>query len=337
MTTTCTIYTDGACLGNPGPGGWAVILLRDGEVQRIAGFDMATTNNRMEMTAAVKGLERTPSGGAHVTIHSDSEYLVKTMTRGWKRNVNKDLWARLDELVAERDVRWEWVQGHAGDQWNEEANALAQEQMRLAAMSADKRAPQQAAPRPSPEAPVEAARPPAAGLRRPQPAYDADTPVPPRLSHLDAQGRARMVDVTQKPDTQRIAVARGSVVMQPATLALIREGKAEKGDVLAVARVAGVMAAKQTSALIPLCHPLFLTDVSVDFRLDALRTAVDITATATTVGKTGVEMEALVAVSVAALTVYDMCKAVDRGMRIESVRLVRKSGGKSGTIDLEPV
>ena len=123
--------------------------------------------------------------------------------------------------------------------------------------------------------------------------------------------------------------------MQPATLALIRDGRAEKGDVLAVARVAGVMAAKQTSTLIPLCHPLFLTDVSVDFRLDALRNAVDITATATTVGKTGVEMEALVAVSVAALTVYDMCKAVDRGMRIEGVRLVRKSGGRSGDIEME--
>lgn len=155
------------------------------------------------------------------------------------------------------------------------------------------------------------------------------------LSHFDESGRARMVDVSQKDDTQREAIAKGRVRMLPETLALIREGKAQKGDVLGVAQVAGIMGAKSTPQLIPMCHPLLLSQVSVEFELDEAASAVNITATVRTTGKTGVEMEALTAVTVAALTIYDMCKAVDRGMRIEDVRLVRKSGGKSGTIELE--
>src|SRR5438270_13811782 len=152
------------------------------------------------------------------------------------------------------------------------------------------------------------------------------------LSHLDEQGRARMVDVSEKDDTQRVAVAKGAIEMQPSTLALIRAGGLEKGDVLAVARVAGIMAAKRTSELIPMCHPLMLTSVKLDFEFptDHESSAIGITATVKTRGKTGVEMEALTAVSVAALTIYDMAKAVDRAMRIQDVRLVRKSGGKSG-------
>ena len=144
-----------------------------------------------------------------------------------------------------------------------------------------------------------------------------------------------MVDVTDKPDTRRVAVARGEVVMQPQTLAMIRENQVAKGDVLAVAQVAGIMAAKQTLHIIPMCHPLTLTGIEVAFALDQEEHKVVITASVHTTGKTGVEMEALVAVSVAALTIYDMCKAVDRGMRIQNVRLVRKSGGKSGEIILE--
>jgi cyclic pyranopterin phosphate synthase len=150
------------------------------------------------------------------------------------------------------------------------------------------------------------------------------------LSHLDEQGRARMVDVGAKADTERVATARGRVHMQPATLALIQQGDVAKGDVLAVARVAGIMAAKRTGDLIPLCHPLPITAVEVDFTVDEAGAALEIAATARLVGKTGVEMEALTAVSVAALTIYDMCKAVDRGMTIEAVRLVHKAGGKSG-------
>ncbi len=156
-----------------------------------------------------------------------------------------------------------------------------------------------------------------------------------QLTHVDSAGRARMVDVTHKADTYRVAVARGEVVMQPETLALIARNQVAKGDVLTVAQVAGIMAAKQTSQLIPMCHPLMLTNVEVRCELVEAEHRVQITATATTSGKTGVEMEALVAVSVAALTIYDMCKAVDRGMRIGNIRLVRKSGGKSGDIILE--
>ncbi len=156
-----------------------------------------------------------------------------------------------------------------------------------------------------------------------------------KLSHVDERGRARMVDVGSKPDTERVAVAKGEIIMRPETLALIQEGGIPKGDVLAVAQVAGVMAAKRVAELIPMCHPLLLTHVQVDFAPDEERSLIEIAATVKTTGKTGVEMEALTAVSVAALTIYDMCKAVDRAMRITNIHLVRKSGGKSGEIVLE--
>lgn len=151
-----------------------------------------------------------------------------------------------------------------------------------------------------------------------------------RLTHLDEQGAARMVDVGAKPDTERLAVAAGCVYMKPETLRLIREGALKKGDVLVVARLAGIMAAKKTSDLIPLCHPLPLTHVDVDLKLDESQNAVQITASARTTGKTGVEMEALTAVTVAALTVYDMAKAVDREMRLSDFRLLEKRGGQRG-------
>jgi cyclic pyranopterin monophosphate synthase len=155
------------------------------------------------------------------------------------------------------------------------------------------------------------------------------------LTHLDSEGRAHMVDVGAKDETRREAVARGAVQMLPETLRLIQEGGVPKGDVLAVARVAGIMAAKRTPDLVPLCHPLLLTHVSVDLRPGPAGDAVLIEATVRTTGKTGVEMEALTAVSAAALTVYDMCKAVDRGMRITDIRLAQKRGGASGEILLE--
>ena len=155
------------------------------------------------------------------------------------------------------------------------------------------------------------------------------------LTHADSSGRARMVDVGDKADTRRVAVAKGEVLMRPETLELIAKNQVAKGDVLAVAQVAGIMAAKETSRLIPMCHPLMLTHVELQFELLPQEHTVEITASAATTGKTGVEMEALVAVSVAALTIYDMCKAVDRGMHLGNIRLVRKSGGKSGEIILE--
>jgi cyclic pyranopterin phosphate synthase len=150
------------------------------------------------------------------------------------------------------------------------------------------------------------------------------------LTHFDSAGQAHMVDVGGKPESARIARAGGSIRMQPATLALIRDGSAEKGDVLGIARIAAIQAAKRAGELIPLCHPLALTRVAAEFVIDEAADAVHCEVTAECFGRTGVEMEAMTAASVALLTIYDMCKAVDRGMHIENIRLLEKSGGKSG-------
>ncbi len=154
-----------------------------------------------------------------------------------------------------------------------------------------------------------------------------------QFTHLDEAGRPRMVDITGKPETQREAVAGGTVRMKPATFELLRSGDMPKGDVLTTARLAGIMAAKQTSTLIPLCHPLLIGDIKIEFCLEG--NAVGITTTVKSTGKTGVEMEALTATAVAALTIYDMCKGVDRSLKIENIRLIKKSGGKSGVVTLE--
>ena len=156
-----------------------------------------------------------------------------------------------------------------------------------------------------------------------------------KLTHLDATGNAHMVDVSDKHVTSRSATAKAQVLMQPETLTLILGGTAKKGDVLATARIAGIMAAKKTHELIPLCHPLLITKVSVDFVADEKTNSIEVSATVRVEGKTGVEMEALTACSVAALTLYDMCKAVDRGMKITDLRLTEKSGGKSGSFTAE--
>ena len=155
------------------------------------------------------------------------------------------------------------------------------------------------------------------------------------LNHLDAQGQAHMVDVGDKAETSRTAIAEGCVVMQPQTLAIVRAGDAKKGDVLGTARLAGIMAAKRSHELIPLCHPLLITKIAVDLVLDETLPGVRVRAEVKVKGQTGVEMEALTAVSVACLTVYDMVKAADRGMRIEGIRLVHKSGGKSGIYEAD--
>ena len=252
----------------------------------------------MELTAAIKGLEAVPIGTT-VALFSDSEYLVKTMTRNWKRRVNQDLWNQLDLLTGSRQVSWEWVRGHTGDRWNEEADQLAVSAMKQGAGPDNN-------------------------------SGDSGT-----LTHLDEEGHARMVDVGEKPTTDREATAKGYLSVSPETISLIQIGLMKKGDVLSVAQLAGIMGAKRTSDLIPLCHPLPLNRVDVALDLDGKQNRINITATVGTSAKTGVEMEALTAVSVAALTVYDMCKSADRGVRIEGIRLVRKRGGRSGDITLE--
>lgn len=151
-----------------------------------------------------------------------------------------------------------------------------------------------------------------------------------KLTHFDEEGRARMVDVSEKPPTQREAIAAGSVYMKPETIRLIKDRRISKGDVLGVARVAGIMAAKRTPVLIPMCHPLNITSVNIDFDVDENKNKIDIKTTVRIVGQTGVEMEALTATSVAALTIYDMCKAVDKNMVISDIMLLEKRGGKSG-------
>ncbi|MBD5803680.1 Cyclic pyranopterin monophosphate synthase accessory protein [Azoarcus sp. Aa7] len=150
------------------------------------------------------------------------------------------------------------------------------------------------------------------------------------LTHFDAQGQAHMVDVGGKSETRRVAVARGSISMKPETFAMVKSGSAKKGDVLGIARIAAIQGSKRTSDLIPLCHPIPLTRVAVEFELNEEQSRIDCSVTAETVGRTGVEMEALTAVNVALLTIYDMCKAVDRGMRMDGIQLMEKLGGKSG-------
>lgn len=282
------IYIDGSCVGNPGPGGWAAILLRDGERLELKGSEPQATSNRMELMAAINALAHVPEGEEAI-VYSDSQYLVKTMKAGQRRKKNLDLWEKLERLSEVRKVSWVWLRGHAGHPENEQAHKLAQEMAERAQ----------------------------------------------RPTHFDSTGKVHMVDVSEKSPTLRMAVARGRIGMKPSTLELIRRGEVAKGDVLAVAKIAGILAAKRAHELIPLCHPLQISHISLDFDLDEEKGEVEVAATVRATERTGVEMEALTAVAVSLLTIYDMCKAVDRGMRIREIRLVRKSGGKSGEIVLE--
>ncbi len=296
------LYTYGAY--NPGlsQGGWGVVSVEDGQKSVFSGTAKNTTSNRMEITAALEGILRTPQG-SEIIVHTDSQYLFGCMTRGWQRKANVDLWEKLDRAVSQRKVEWEWAYRNT-DSFHKEAHELA---IGLAGKS---------------EASVTAAEAP-------------EAPAQKHLTHLDESGRARMVDIAEKPDTLREAVAQGLVRMKVSTFEQLSQGGMPKGDVLAVARIAAIMAAKQTPFLIPLCHPIQIAEVRVDFTLNQENSTVEIISTVKSTGKTGVEMEALTAVAIAGLTIYDMCKAVDRGMTLENIRLVKKSGGKSGTIALE--
>ena len=233
------------------------------------------------------------------------------MVKNWKRNKNKDLWDLLDRQMVGRKVKWKWVKGHSGDPLNERADRLAHGAATSVISPKKKDTSEEGV------------------LSEDFKEQNVD------LTHINPAGEARMVNVGSKPDTEREATAKGFVRMKRETLELIKKNNFEKGDVLAVARIAGVMGAKETSRLIPLCHPLSLNHITVEFEFNQEQCIIDITATASTNGKTGVEMEALTAVSIAALTIYDMCKSVDKTMRIEGVRLVEKSGGLSGDVRLK--
>jgi cyclic pyranopterin phosphate synthase len=299
------IYADGAYNPVTGQGGWGAVVVSNGKKQILSGGTKSTTNNRMEIKAALEGILSTPSD-SEVIVYTDSQYLYGCMAKGWQRRANLDLWKELDSAVEQRKVRWEWIDQNAGNPLHKEAHNLA---TGLASRSerTDHLPSEQQEPSPQP----------GAG----------------ELTHIDDKGKPCMVDVSQKPDTVRQAIAKGTVRMQASTFRRIKEGQIAKGDVLAVAQLAGIMAAKQTPHIIPLCHPVLIGNVKVEFELQETTSTIDITASATATGKTGVEMEALTAVAAAALTIYDMCKAVDRGMKIDNIRLVRKSGGKSGTFE----
>jgi cyclic pyranopterin phosphate synthase len=296
-----TIYTDGSCLGNPGPGGWGAVVIDDGNRRSLHGNDPETTNNRMEIKAVVEGLKSIPEN-SDVTVFSDSSYVINTMTKNWKRKKNNDMWELLDKEVSSRTVSWTWVKGHAGDPLNEEADRLAHGEATGKFNSK---------------------------TNEDENVNESKESFGEGLTHVDELGAAKMVDVGAKPDTDRVAEAVGLVKMKPSTLQLIQDNSFEKGDVLAIAKIAGIMGAKQTANLIPLCHPLSLTQVTLDFGINQEKSSIEIKSVAKTRGKTGVEMEALTAVSVAALTVYDMCKSVDRGMEI-NMKLLSKKGGRSG-------
>ena len=302
------IYTDGAYNPALGQGGWAAVIVENSQKKVFSGSAKKTTSNRMEITAALEGVLRTPRD-VELVVYTDSQYVFGCMAKGWQRRANRDLWDRIDSAVAQRNIRWEWIDQSIKNSFQKEAHALA---TNLAS--------QHELPQPTLLTKEKV---------QPKPLFTEE------LTHIDESGRPRMVDITEKPDTQREAVAKGLVRMKPSTFERIKEGTVPKGNVLTTAQLAGIMAAKQTPSLIPLCHPVLIGDVKVELILDEANSAIEITATVKSTGKTGVEMEALTATSVAALTIYDMCKAIDRGMKIENIRLISKSGGKSGTIKLE--
>jgi cyclic pyranopterin phosphate synthase len=301
------IYTDGAYNPILQQGGWAAIVVEGRQKHVFSGIAKETTSNRMEVTAALEGIRRT-SQSSEAVVYTDSQYLFGCAVRGWQKRTNRDLWQQLDEIVSQRNVRWEWIERNNKNPFHAEAHALA---TNLASQN-EKLQP---------------------GLT--EKGVAPKTVVAEELTHVDASGLPRMVDVTEKPDTQREAVAKCKVRMMASTFDQLKKGPMPKGDVLAVARLAGIMAAKQTHHIIPLCHPILIGDIKVEFNLDEPDCAVEITTMVKSIGKTGVEMEALTATAVTALTIYDMCKAIDRSLHIENIRLTKKSGGKSGMINLE--
>ena len=333
------VYTDGGSIGNPGPGAYGVVLHDGDEVQELSRGYRRTTNNRMELMGVLAGLElaaQRDSNRAAVVV-SDSRYVVDAVekgwldrwaTQGWKtkkgRVKNVDLWERIRTSVDGRDVEFRWVKGHSGHPQNERCDELVG----------------QASEAPFDELEVDTGYESESGAsslteqtlfgKPDQDASASANPPAPELSHLDASGHASMVSVTEKSPTVRRAAAKCKVLMSEQTLSAIMAGKFAKGDVLSVARTAGIMAAKRTWELIPMCHQVPLGSVRVEINALEDGAGLAIEASAEAHAKTGVEMEALAAASIAALTVYDMCKSAERGIRITDIRLVSKTGGIHG-------
>ncbi|MFL2746405.1 MAG: cyclic pyranopterin monophosphate synthase MoaC [Dehalococcoidia bacterium] len=323
------IYTDGSCLSNPGPGGWAAIIL-DGESKMILkGGEKNTTNNRMEIMAVISGLESV-SNDDDVTIYSDSKYVINSITLGWKRKANLDLWELLDQQLIGKNVEWKWVKGHSGDKYNDEADQIAFSE--ATTFSSKLKGSYKIDPR------VEYL------MNKPDLEIDdsdrnsidtRDISGEGKMSHLDDQGKATMVNVGSKEKTIRTAEAKCDVILGAEILELIKDNQIKKGDVFSVANIAGIMAAKKASNLIPLCHTILIDKVEINFDIDENNSQVEITSIVETSERTGVEIEALVAASVAGVTIYDMCKSMDKKIRIDNLRLVKKTGGKSGDFDIE--
>ena len=293
------IYTDGSCLGNPGPGGWAAIILDtndpDKTPSRIKGNCPDTTNNRMELLAVIEGIANTPSD-RKIKVYSDSKYVVDTLNKNWKRKANLDLWEKLDQQIHNRNIEYIWIKGHANNTHNEEADNIAQQEANNIAQN---------------------------------------PPTSTNLSHTDKTGKISMVDISNKNTTLRIAKATCDVMTSHESFLAIKNNKIEKGDVISSARIAGILAAKKTSSIIPLCHPILISHIEIAFNLDEANNVISITSKVTSSGQTGVEMEALTAVTISALTIYDMCKSIDKQTTITNIRLLKKSGGKSGIINFE--
>ncbi len=284
-----TIYTDGACSGNPGLGGWGVVVIKEnGEESYFSGSQEDTTNNRMEIQAVIEGLENS-NPDEEIRIFSDSTYVINTLTKNWKRNANHDLWSKLDNLVRGRNIKWNWVKGHSGDKYNDLADELA-----VKAVDSKKKV------------------------------------TPNNLTHIDDSGKLKMVDVSEKEISERLAIVQGFVVMQKETLEIIKQGELDKGDIITLARTAGITAAKSTPTLIPLCHTIPLSEIKIEIEFEDNLPGLKVICTTRAEWKTGVEIEAFNGVSIACVTIYDMCKAIDRSAYISDIKLIKKSGGKSG-------
>ena len=283
------IHTDGSCLGNPGPGGWgAIIIYPDGDVKELSGSNQDTTNNRMELQAVIEALNFLQSGSM-IELFSDSLYVINTITKGWKKKANIELWNELDNVIQKHtNISWNWVKGHSGDFYNEKVNDIAQGKAEMVKNN--------------------------------------------NLSHVNDEGSVQMVDVGQKSDSERIAVAKGFVKVSQEIISQVLAANNPKGDVLSISRIAGIMAAKKTPELIPLCHQIDLNHVDITIDIDDENNRFVIEASTKSSSKTGVEMESLVAVSITALTIYDMTKAIDHDSLISDIQLVSKKGGKSGNI-----